>query len=143
MQARSRRPPYHPETAETVEGPGDQSRRTVRTAFSGLWVGRTLLAKGSSAPSAGLARLFARVGVRALARRRFATAPAQLLGDERERLDRSPRTGKDDGPSRTPTTESAGWRMSHAAPGGTVKTMSPREGDGRRGRRRLIVTEEL
>jgi len=26
--------------------------------------------------------------------------------------------------------------------GGTVKTMSPREGDGRRGRRRLIVTEE-
>ena len=27
--------------------------------------------------------------------------------------------------------------------GGTVKTMSPREGDGRRGQRRLIVTEEL
>jgi hypothetical protein len=38
---------------------------------------------------------------------------------------------------------SAGWRMSHAARGGTVETMSPREGDGRRGRHRLIVTEEL
>jgi len=38
---------------------------------------------------------------------------------------------------------SAGWRMSHAARGGTVETVSPREGDGRRGRRRLIVTEEL
>ena len=38
---------------------------------------------------------------------------------------------------------SAGWRMSYAARGGTVETVSPREGDGRRGRRRLIVTEEL
>ena len=45
--------------------------------------------------------------------------------------------------SRAPTTGSAGWRMSDAARGGTVETTSPREGDGRRGRRRLIVTEEL
>jgi hypothetical protein len=45
--------------------------------------------------------------------------------------------------SRAPATGSAGWRMSHAARGGTVETVSPREGDGRRGRRRLIVTEEL